>query len=670
MATRTGRRAPALLAVVVIGSMIAATPAAGTGVDHGAVVAEAPRPDTPDFVDGEVRAGQQVGNRVLVGGSFTRVRDAVAGVVDQANLASYDLHTGRVDPAFRPDINGPVNSIADVGDGTIVVVGQFTNVDGRPHRRIARLRVVDGSLVDGFTANADRAAIDVAVANGRAYVGGSFTTVNGVARMRLAAVDVATGAVDPGFDLPVTGETGLNGSGSVRGVDVAPDGDTLAVVHNDRFVNGAPRQGVALIDISGATATLLEWRTRNYDYDCQPWFPQFTRPLMRDVQFSPDGSWIAVASAIGNYAPGCDVVVRFPTSGEDRVAATWVSRMFDSPEALAVSDEAIYVGGHMRWAQAPGTVYTDFRNGNTDNQPTGTVVRDQIMAISPADGTALDWDPGAGGFRGVLALETTDAGLLAGSDGDRFGGEALERHALFELPADPPPTGARPMTAIRAPSAGGTVGRRVAVVGSASDDRGVGDVAMTIRSLATGDYLQRNGSFGPAAYDLSPFVPAVGQETSTVLWIGNLPDGAYVIEMTASDESGAPDRTPAVIEVAVDAGPPDSAPPDGAITSPGRGSPASARVNISGIAWDETALGRVRVIVKDLDRGLFLQADGAFRRGRARLVVALEDPATPLSHWSWTGDLPDGRFQVRLHVVDAAGGHDPTQARLRLRVRT
>jgi hypothetical protein len=210
----------------------------------------------------------------------------------------------------------------------------------------------------------------------------------------------------------------------------------------------------------------------------------------------------------------------------------------------------------------------------------------------------------------------------------------------------------------------------VAVVGSASDDRGVGDVAMTIRSLATGNYLQRNGSFGPAAYDLSPFVPGVGQETSTVLWIGNLPDSAYVIEMTAVDESGAADATPAAVEFTVDAGPPDSAPPDGAITSPGRGSPVSARVTVSGIAWDDTALGRARVIVKDIDRGLFLQADGAFRRGLARLVAALEDPATPLSHWSWTGDLPAGRYQVRLHVVDGAGGRDPTQARLRLRVRT
>ena len=88
------------------------------------------------------------------------------------------------------------------------------------------------------------------------------------------------------------------------------------------------------------------------------------------------------------------------------VEPDWVSRMFDSPEAVAISDTAVYVGGHMRWAMAPGTLWTDFTDGNTNEQPEGTVVRDQIMAISPIDGTALDWDPGAGGVRGAAITLT------------------------------------------------------------------------------------------------------------------------------------------------------------------------------------------------------------------------------------------------------------------------
>jgi hypothetical protein len=657
-----------LLAAVVAVGLTSPLPAAGTGVDHGGVVSEIPRADTPQFLNGEVLAGLQVGNRIIVGGTFTRIRDGAPGVVEQRYLASYDLDTGRLDTSFAPTLDGAVTSLADAGDATVVAVGRFREVNGTLRSHVAKVRLADGSLDDRFVANTDGNVMDVAVANDRVFLGGSFTTVNGWTRRLLAAVDVTTGTLDRGFRVPVTGGTGYDGAFSVRGIDVSPDGRTLASVHNDTFVDGFRRQGVALIDIGSDIASVLPWRTDIYDFDCQAWYPQYRRPLMRDVQFSPDGSFIVVASAIGNFAPGCDTVIRFPTAGDGEVEPDWISRTFDTPEALAVSDDAIYVGGHMRWAMAPGTVWTDFANGNTDIQPDGTVVRDQIMALSPDHGTALPWDPGAGGLRGVLALRTTDRGLLAGSDGERFGDLPLERHALFPLPAPPVPTGARPATAIVAPADGSTVGQTLPLRVVATDDHGVEDIEVTVND-ATGRYLQLDGTFEATPEDLSPVVLGVGGIYAATHSLFELSVGDYTVTAAAVDGSGRRDGSPAVAHFMVSNGT-LMAPPDGFIDRPLDGATVGSQVRFSGIAWDDAGVEKARLIVQNRDTKEYLQADGSFGpQPRRRFIQLAGSRGSSIVNWSWSGELPAGRYRARLFVRDVDRQRDPTMHRIRFEVR-
>ncbi|MDJ0960620.1 MAG: hypothetical protein QNJ88_08180 [Acidimicrobiia bacterium] len=650
----------ALIAVVLAVVMAAPVPAAGTGVDHDAVVGETPLGTTPQFLNGEVLAGLQVGNRVIVGGTFTRVRDAALGVVEQRYLASYDLHTGRLDAGFTPTLDRAVNSLADGSDATVIAVGRFETVNGTPRGHVAKLRLTNGSLDERFVADANGNVLDVAVAGERVFFGGSFTTVNARSRRLLAAVNLTTGAVDNGFNLPITGGTGYDGAFSVRGIDVSPNGRTLASVHNDRFVDGLPRQGVALIDISGDVAEVLPWRTDIYDFDCQAWYPQYQRPLMRDVQFSPDGSYVVVASAIGNFAPGCDTVIRFPVDADGEVKPDWISRTFDTPEALAVSDKAVYVGGHMRWAMAPGTVWTDFPNGNTDVQPPGTVARDQIMALNPVDGTALPWDPGAGGLRGVLALRTTDRGLLAGSDGERFGGIPLERHAFFPLPRPTPPAGTRPTTTIVAPGDESTVGRVVPLRVVATDDHGVEDIEVTVTDAA-GRFLHPDGVFRTAAVDLSPLVIGIGSTSAATHALLDLAPGAYTITATAVDGAGRRDRSPAVATVTASNGS-ALASPDGYIDRPSESETVGAVVRFSGIAWDDRGVDKVRLIVQNRDTKEYLQADGTFAATLHRRFVQLADQRrNPAIAWSWVGELPEGRYRVRLFVRDVDKRRDPTK---------
>lgn len=566
-----------------------------------------------------------------------------------------------------PNVGNFVNAIADAGDGDIIVVGQFRGIDGVGRDRIAKLRVVDGSLVSGFVANANSQVFDVAVANDRAYVGGTFGTINGVERSRLAAVNLHTGDVDPGFDLPVTVATGWEGASSVRAIDVSNDGTILATAHNDALVDGVARQGVALIDISGPVASVLPWQTDTYDYDCQPWFPQFSRPLMRDVAFAPDDSFIVVASAIGNYAPACDSVVRFPTEGGAGVAPEWVSRMFDTPETLAVSDQAIYVGGHMRWTMAAGTVWTDFADGNTDIQPEGTVVRDQIVALSPEDGTSLDWDPGAGGFRGVLSLEVVDSGLLAGSDGNRFGGEIVGRHASFELPDDIPAPDDPPVSTFVVPLDLGVVGQPFPLIVESTDDSGIADVAVTIRNTATGLYRQLNGTFGPVATDLSPLVLGTGTVAATTLGRFDLPAGTYTATATATDLSGTVEGSRATATFTVNSGA-GTASPDGRFEHPDNHEIIGSTVTLSGIAWDDRAIDKARAIVRNLDTGDYLQNDGSFAPGFNRVWLRVDEVGAATVTFSRTLVFPVGKYRAWLHLKDDDNNRDPVKNRVNFRV--
>jgi hypothetical protein len=385
---------------------------------------------------------------------------------------------------------------------------------------------------------------------------------------------------------------------------------------------------------------------------------------MRDVQFSPNGAYLVVVTSIGNYAPGCDVAVRFPTAGGNGVTATWTSRLFDTPETVAVTDQAIYVGGHMRWLMAPGTEWEDWNNGNTNNQPDNTLARQQIGDLSISDGTALPWDPGATGQRGVLDLRVTDAGLLAGSDGEWFGGRQTYRHALFELPAGAPPVdNADPIATVGAPSAGATLNSPVAFSGTATDDAGVVDVLVSLRNMGTMQFLQLDGTFNDDGFQLHrTFVPGSGDTATPWQWTADLPDGNYRFTARAEDVAG---KRGAVVTRNFSVGTVvDTQDPNGTITAPTGGQTLTSNtVNSTGTATDDVSVAAVSLIVRNRDTKEYLQGNGTFAAGWAKVPANLSAPGAPTTDWSWTGNLPDGRYKITLQVVDAAGKKDPTTAK-------
>ena len=394
---------------------------ARVAVATGAVTAVVPYHQTPRSLARAPRTGTsgvlalvRQGGSLLVAGDFSDY-----GVTARAGLAAYDLATGALRSDFDPRPDGHVNSVKAAANGQAVFVGgEFRTIAGESHDRLAKLSLATGQNVPGFTASADSYVKDMAVrADGQTvYVGGNFEFFNGAPSPRMVAVDAATGATRAGFDMPLTEPTNDRSEGGLRAMALSSDETRLMVIGNFRKVAGQDRPLIAQIDVSGPVAAVTSWRTGLYD---QPCARSGKVGWMRDVDISPDGATAYVVSSGHFYYPACDSLNAFPmSSAAADVQPLWTDKIGDTLEAVAADRDAVYLSGHFRYLEA-----------ETRTQP-----RFQIAAVDPVTGEGLNWVPNAGGFRGVLALELEPAGLLAGSDGDAFGGVNHGRQAFWPNP--------------------------------------------------------------------------------------------------------------------------------------------------------------------------------------------------------------------------------------------
>ncbi len=150
---------------------------------------------------------RQADGKILVGGYFTDV------VTNNENITRLNAD-GSADSSFSAAStggNGIVGSIVLQADGKILIGGDFNQVNGVSHTRIARLNS-DGTLDSGFSAgsgitgnNLSNDVLPMAVqSDGKIVVGGAFTTVNGVARANLARLN-ANGSVDTAYTANTNG---------------------------------------------------------------------------------------------------------------------------------------------------------------------------------------------------------------------------------------------------------------------------------------------------------------------------------------------------------------------------------------------------------------------------------------------------------------------------------
>ena len=110
---RLGRSVALLTLALSIGATtLGLTPAYSLSFPLPQVVSENPVNTTPNVLDGTVYAIAEVGDRVVVAGSFTKVRRAGSSITrNVVNIFAYNPNNGKLDLGFRPELDGDVDTV-------------------------------------------------------------------------------------------------------------------------------------------------------------------------------------------------------------------------------------------------------------------------------------------------------------------------------------------------------------------------------------------------------------------------------------------------------------------------------------------------------------------------------------------------------------------------------
>lgn len=185
------------------------------------------------------------GSTLYVAGNFHKFEDFSPGsFVQVSNL-------GQIHPGF-PGTNGSVTAIEPDGSGGWFIGGTFTEIDGIPRQRLARINS-NGSL-HSFNAGVSHSnpawaqVTALAKSGGTLYIGGYFESVGGESRNSLAAVDVSTGQT-------MSWNPNVDGQVEV----LLPSGTLLYVGGWFENIGGAPRSNIAALRTSVDTNNASNW---------------------------------------------------------------------------------------------------------------------------------------------------------------------------------------------------------------------------------------------------------------------------------------------------------------------------------------------------------------------------------------------------------------------------
>ncbi|MBA2531702.1 MAG: PKD domain-containing protein [Nocardioidaceae bacterium] len=359
------------------------------------------------------------------------------------------------------------------------------------------------------------------------------------------------------------------------------------------------------------------------------------------------------------------------------VQPLWIARHFDSIYSLAITEVAVYVGGHFGFIESPSS---DDPWPGLDNVGYGTgqglagyglgdqvVRRDHIAAISPTTGKALEWYPmgGSNSFEGDKAMEATARGLLIGGDGMFKGGVRTGRVGFFDFNTVPFPA-TLPDTTITTPIEGRVVANNVPfdITGTAQVATGtVGRVQVEIKDRDSGQFLQDDGTaftttFGNTANTLNATLSGSGTTRNwsipaTIATNRNLLVSAQAF---TAPTGGTGDTTKATKKIE-SFGTEDQTPAT-SITGPTSSILASTTFTMTGTASDDKGINSLSYWFRD-DQNRYLQADGTvddiFNTFRGTPDVVGATSAT----WSYEVTVPhEGEWRGSATATDTIGQAD------------
>ena len=668
------------LAITALGAcaILAITTQTSGANGAGSLQADVPRDDTPVATNGRAYAGAQVGNRILVGGTFTLVEPSPgATAVSQPYLYVFDADTGQLDPnqfAFDDRVN--VILPADEPDH-VFVGGKFNTINGETKRKLAKLDLSTGTVVSSFTAQTDGAVTDLALSNGVLYATGGFTAVNADPAVGLAAIDPTSGAVDTSFDIPLTNYIGQVSGSIGQRIAVTPDGATLVVMHRARYVDGQERRGVAMVDLTTTPASLSPWHTAFWE--------NTSVVSIVDGEVSPDGSYLVVVGGWGDSPPWRDTAIAFPVSGGANTDTLWVTRNHDSTFAVGIDDEAVYIGGHFCWTEGPDTAEpwgNPAPSGKCPNKvrrdPT-SVYRDTFAALDPATGKAIEYAPYTDANNGIRSIEVIPRGLLVGGDQTWTHDIRTGRAAFFDQ-LDARENHALDGTATQSSTGDGDAD--LAVDGLREGQWFTGTVTATQSESQPWWQVELNESIDVSSVEIWNRTDCCTDRLSDVwVFVSDAPFASDDPDVLAADPAvehqflaGEAGRQTIVdfsstaryvrvqldgndilslAEVQVYAG--DVSAPTATIASPVEDEELTMPATLSGTATDDIGVAAVEVQVRNRDTGDWLRSDGTWGAWQL-LTASIDAPGSP--NVNWTFDIaaaPAGaRYKVSVRAVDNA----------------
>lgn len=173
-----------------------------------------------------------------LGGQFSHVGKSAS------SIALVEASTGNL--IHVPQLLGSANSCAVDGTGGWFIGGSFTEVDGQPRNRLARL-LSDGTLSDWSGPTLNGNITKIWVINNNLYIKGYFTSIADQPRNGIASIDISTGTLldwDPGI------------SGASISTMIA-SGDTIFVGGSFSSFYGLSRNKCAAFRSS--TGSILTW---------------------------------------------------------------------------------------------------------------------------------------------------------------------------------------------------------------------------------------------------------------------------------------------------------------------------------------------------------------------------------------------------------------------------
>jgi len=418
----------------------------GSGAGEGELTEWQPEPNSQG-----VRSLAVSGSLLYAGGQFNEV-----GGEPRKYVAAFDLSTGEPgEPELTgwtpAEPNGKVLAVAVSEDGEAVYIGgDFSQVNAESHSHVAALKAEDGTVLAGWSGEANSTVYDLAVSGSTVYAGGNFGQADGEKRNGAAALDAGSGALQS-WSPDVFGSTVH--SVAVSGSDVVIGG----------FFNGADgiaRENIAAIDLT--TGQPLDWA------------PEANNKVYA-LAMSEDESRVFVGgyyTEIGGEPRERLASLKAAGTGTGEGEPTaWDPGANNSVEAIAVDGSRVYVGGGFSTLEGDGTfgqlAAFDFTGdvGTLDEawkpEPNNNVTtlvangekvyvggqfseigeqeRHNLALLNDTDGAASEsWAPEPSAT--VKALAVSGATVFAGGQFTSVGGESHQRVVKIEPNGEPSET--------------------------------------------------------------------------------------------------------------------------------------------------------------------------------------------------------------------------------------